>query len=99
VKAFGAGYREATDAEAAQPVLDLASCSRRREERAGFGNPPYAGLSLADKRCRFLRVTFPSIEVRPDAEEAELRELYDRLAFGGVPHEPSERAVTSVETS
>lgn len=64
-----------------------------------IGNPPYAGLSLADKRRRFLRVTFPSIEVRPDAEEAELRKLYDRLAFGGVPHEPSERAVTSVETA
>jgi len=64
-----------------------------------FDGVTYAGLSLADKRQRFLRVTFPSIEVRPDAEEAELRELSVRLAFGGVPHNPSERAVISGEAA
>lgn len=64
-----------------------------------FEGVTYASLSLADKRRRFLRVTFPSIEMGSDFEEATLRELSDRLAFGGVPHKPSERAVLATEAA
>jgi hypothetical protein len=57
-----------------------------------FDGVTYGSLSLFDRRRRFHRVVFPSIEMACDIEESHLREVYDRAAFGGVPHAPHERA-------
>lgn len=59
-------------------------------EFAVFGCTRFADLSLSDKRRRFYRVSFPSIEMGA-TEEATLREVYDRLNFGGTPHASNER--------
>lgn len=56
-----------------------------------FGTTRFADLSLADKRRRFLRVPFPSVELS-GTDEATLREIYDRLNFGGTPHTADQRA-------
>lgn len=46
---------------------------------------------MADRRRRFYRLSFPSIEVSA-SDEATLREIYDRLNFGGTPHTDEQRA-------
>ena len=61
-----------------------------------FGTTRFADLSLADRRRRFYRVTFPSIEMGA-TDEATLREVYDRLNFGGTPHPGEQRANPSPE--
>ncbi|UJJ60627.1 DUF262 domain-containing protein [Rhodanobacter denitrificans] len=60
-------------------------------EFAVFGSTRFADLSLVDKRRRFYRVAFPSIEMEA-ADEPTLREIYDRLNFGGTPHSDDQRA-------
>lgn len=44
------------------------------------------------EKIRFLRTQFASTEVSIN-DEGALREMYDRLNFGGTPHLPTERAV------
>lgn len=56
-----------------------------------FGNIRFADLSLPDKRRRFYRVPFPSVEMTA-ADETTLQEVYDRLNFGGTPHTEAQRA-------
>jgi hypothetical protein len=49
----------------------------------------YSQLHLIDKR-RFNQSVFPCIEISV-TEEAELKSLYDRLAYGGTAHDPDAR--------
>lgn len=58
-----------------------------------FDGIKYEHLSIADRRKHFHGVVFPSIEMECTTDERVLREIYDRLAFGGVPHKESERAL------
>ncbi|UJJ53112.1 DUF262 domain-containing protein [Rhodanobacter denitrificans] len=60
-------------------------------EFAVFGSTRFADLSLAERRRRFYRVSFPSIEMGA-TDEATLREIYDRLNYGGTPHAANQRA-------
>lgn len=60
-------------------------------EFAVFGSTSFANLSLAERRRRFYRVSFPSIEIGA-TDDATLREIYDRLNYGGTPHADSQRA-------
>lgn len=57
---------------------------------AVFGHK-WSELDVVEQR-RFLRKPFPSSEVTI-WDDLVLRELYDRLNFGGTPHLESERAV------
>lgn len=50
----------------------------------------FSEVSDAD-RYWFLNRPFPCLETDLD-DEALLREVYDRLAYGGTPHEPGDRA-------
>jgi hypothetical protein len=48
-------------------------------------------IDTATLRRRFLRVVFPCIELAYQEDENRLREVYDRLNFGGVPHTDADR--------
>jgi hypothetical protein len=52
----------------------------------------WSDLDNADKMGLLMKSPFPSYETKI-ADELECRKLYDILAFGGTPHEPSQRAV------
>lgn len=56
-----------------------------------FNGIRYDDLDLPTRRRRFLRVVFPCIELDYQPDEARLREVYDRLNFGGVPHTAADR--------
>lgn len=57
-----------------------------------FGDVFYSSLDPVVARRRFLREPFPRIELDYTGDEAVLRELYNRLNFGGTPHTPDQRA-------
>lgn len=50
-----------------------------------FGDVRFSTLSTPE-RLRFLRRGFPCLELNYTADEAVLKELYNRLNFGGTPH-------------
>ena len=56
-----------------------------------FGGLRYDDLSRVDRMKRFAHVVFPCIEIDYQADESRLRELYDRLNFGGTAHTPADR--------
>jgi hypothetical protein len=47
----------------------------------------YSELTQVDLRKWSMTTSFPSMVTNID-DEAQLREVYDRLAYGGTPHEP-----------
>lgn len=47
----------------------------------------WSELTEIDHRQWDMGVSFPCMETKIE-NEAELREIYDRLAYGGTPHEP-----------
>jgi uncharacterized protein with ParB-like and HNH nuclease domain len=47
----------------------------------------FSELTVVDIRKWKMSVSFPAMETNI-SDEAELREVYDRLAYGGTPHEP-----------
>lgn len=49
----------------------------------------FSELTDIDHRMWSMSVSFPCLITRLD-DEAELREVYDRLAYGGTPHEPKD---------
>jgi uncharacterized protein with ParB-like and HNH nuclease domain len=51
-----------------------------------FDGLRYDDLDVVTRRKRFEMVVFPSIELPYTSNEQLLRELYERLNFGGVPH-------------
>lgn len=51
-----------------------------------FGRP-FSLLTEIDHRKWSMGTAFPSMVTNID-DEAQLREVYDRLAYGGTPHEP-----------
>lgn len=57
-----------------------------------FGDVTYASLSKSEA-MRFLREPFPCHELEYTNNEAVLKELYNRLNYGGTPHTPEQRAV------
>lgn len=56
-----------------------------------FGNVHFDDLDIGTKRRRFLHVVFPRHELSYTADERVLMEIYDRLNFGGTPHDISQR--------
>lgn len=63
-----------------------------KNEFAIFDNIRYDDLDVATRRRRFLHVNFPCQEIPYQPDEARLKELYDRLNFGGTPHTAQDRA-------
>lgn len=59
-----------------------------------FGDVTYASLDLPS-RLRFERTVFPCFELDYTADENTLKELYDRLNFGGTPHTAEDRVSPS----
>ena len=57
-----------------------------------FGNVLFSGMSLAEQ-LRFKRISFPCFELDYTDNEDALKELYDRLNFGGTPHSPEQRVL------
>lgn len=57
-----------------------------------FDGIRYEDLSKADRLKRFAHVVFPCFEIEYQADESQLRELYDRLNFGGTSHTEADRA-------
>lgn len=51
----------------------------------------FTDLPWAVQRRRFLSVTFPLIEIQYQHSEAVLKEIYERLNFGGMPHTEADR--------
>jgi hypothetical protein len=49
----------------------------------------FSELTDIDHRKWSMSVSFPCMKTQCE-DEAELREIYDRLAYGGTPHEPKE---------
>lgn len=47
----------------------------------------FSEISVIDRRRWDLSTAFPMAEMQSEDED-ELREVYDRLAYGGTPHEP-----------
>jgi hypothetical protein len=56
-----------------------------------FGNTYFSDLDTATQRKRFLRVHFRRVEVQHTEDEDLLKELYERLNFGGTPHTEEDR--------
>lgn len=57
-----------------------------------FEDVTYASLPKP-KAMRFLRTPFPCFELEYTDDEAALKDLYNRLNFGGTPHTEAQRAV------
>lgn len=55
-----------------------------------FEDVTYASLSKPEA-MRFMRESFPCFELDYTDNEDALKELYDRLNFGGTPHTPEQR--------
>lgn len=51
-----------------------------------FGDVWYAELDEIDRRC-FENIVFPAIQIS-ESDPAVLEDVYNRLAYGGTPHEP-----------
>lgn len=51
----------------------------------------YKDLPRIDKR-RFENTIFPRVTIRESLSEQELREMYNRMNYGGTPHQEHERA-------
>lgn len=51
----------------------------------------FSDLTQADLRKWSMSVAFPCMMTNLE-DEAQLREVYDRLAYGGTPHEPKDPA-------
>jgi hypothetical protein len=47
----------------------------------------YSEVTEVDRRKWHMGTSFPSLSTCT-TDEAELRDIYDRLAYGGTPHEP-----------
>lgn len=56
-----------------------------------FGDVTYGSLSKAEQ-LRLMRKPFPCFELHYTANEDTLRDLYDRLNFGGTAHTEDQRA-------
>jgi hypothetical protein len=56
-----------------------------------FDGAAYGDLNEVTARKRFLYQVFPCFELSYSDDEARLKELYERLNFGGVPHTPQDR--------
>lgn len=52
----------------------------------------YSGLDRPTRLRRFLRESFPCFELEYTGNEAVLKDLYNRLNFGGTPHTENDRA-------
>lgn len=59
-----------------------------------FGDVKFSSLSQKEA-MRFKRENFPCFEVDYTDNEDVLKELYDRLNFGGTPHTPEQRVAPS----
>ena len=57
-----------------------------------FGDVYFSGLTKPQER-RFLRTNFSCYQLPYTDDEKKLREIYDRLNFGGTPHTDLDRAV------
>lgn len=51
----------------------------------------FSELTVVDHRLWGMSVAFPSLRTNL-RDEAQLRDVYDRLAYGGTPHEPKVQA-------
>lgn len=56
-----------------------------------FDGVLFSSLDHGTARRRFLFQSFPCFEVTYTWDESLLRDLYDRLIFGGTPHTPDQR--------
>lgn len=56
-----------------------------------FDNVYWSMLDLPTQRRRFLSVPFPQFELEYVSDERLLKEIYDRLNFGGTPHTAADR--------
>lgn len=65
------------------------------DELTIFGDVRFATLTGAEAR-RFKRESFPCFELSYTDNESALKELYDRLNFGGTPHGADQRALHHV---
>lgn len=61
-----------------------------------FEDVVFGAMPIADRR-RFLNRPFACFDLDYIENEDTLRELYDRLNFGGVPHSPDQRASRSLK--
>lgn len=52
----------------------------------------FADLSRGERIKRFSHVVFPCFEIDYQENESQLRELYDRLNYGGTAHTSADRA-------
>ena len=59
-----------------------------------FGDVRFTEMSVPDQ-LRFKRRPFPCHELEYTANEDTLKELYDRLNFGGTPHTEAQRVLPS----
>lgn len=88
------GEREAVPLPMSGWLLDgqqrLTAIERFFDDKVPAFGLHWSELNQREKR-RFLRITFASHEVS-FWNESQCRDLYNRLAFGGVAHEESERA-------
>lgn len=57
-----------------------------------FGDVNFTSISRPEA-LRFMREQFPCFEIEYTSNEDVLKELYDRLNFGGTPHAPEQRVV------
>ncbi|WP_432263394.1 DUF262 domain-containing protein [Cupriavidus sp. TMH.W2] len=60
-----------------------------------FNGVRFSMLDRPTALRRFLRVQFPCIELAYTDDEEKLKELYDRLNFGGTPHTAEERVLST----
>lgn len=51
----------------------------------------FSELGRVDHRQWSMSISFPCLETHLE-DEAQLRDVYDRLAYGGTPHEPKAEA-------
>lgn len=56
-----------------------------------FDDVRYSDLDRATRLIRFMNVVFPCHELAYTDDERQLMDVYDRLNFGGSPHELSQR--------
>lgn len=61
-----------------------------------FDDVTFGAMTLAQRR-RFLHTPFPCIELDYVDDEEKLKELYDRLNFGGTPHAPDQRPARTLK--
>ncbi|MHC5194730.1 DUF262 domain-containing protein [Pseudomonas frederiksbergensis] len=64
-----------------------------------FGNVYWNMLDRPTQIRRFLGVSFPHFELEYVADEQLLKEIYDRLNFGGTPHTEADRLLLNAVVS